>query len=63
MLSIVLCGKNDNYGGHFDQRLILTLKYNLKQLKEKGVETEIIFVEWNPLPDRPLLSEHFSKSI
>tara|TARA_R100000808_G_scaffold20160_1_gene43649 strand:+ start:4374 stop:5453 length:1080 start_codon:yes stop_codon:yes gene_type:complete len=55
-ISIVVCGKNDNYGGHFDERLYLTLKYNIKKFTQIGVETEIIFVEWNPIEDKPLLS-------
>jgi len=57
MISIVVTGKNDNYGGHFDERLELTLKYNIKKFKERGIDTEIVFVEWNPVPDHPLLSE------
>ena len=55
-ISIVLCGKNDNYGGNFDSRLLLTLKYNLKEFKKRGIETEVIFVEWNPIAEEPLLS-------
>jgi hypothetical protein len=55
--SIILTGKNDNYGGHFDERLILTTKYNTKKLKKAGVDCEIIFVEWNPIEGKPLLSE------
>lgn len=60
--SIILTGKNDNYGGHFDERLILTTKYNAKKLTKLGVDVEIIFVEWNPLEDKPLLSEKLSKA-
>jgi hypothetical protein len=55
-ISIVVCGKNDNYGGYFDERLYLTLKYNIKKFAKVGIETEIIFIEWNPLEDKPLLS-------
>lgn len=57
MISIVVTGKNDNYGGHFDQRLELTLKYNVKKFKEAGIDAEIVFVEWNPISGTPLLSE------
>ena len=60
-ISIVLCGKNDNYGGYFDERLYLTLKYNIKEFKKRGIETEIVFVEWNPIPDIPLLSTKLEK--
>jgi len=59
--SIILTGKNDNYGGYFDERLILTTKYNIKKLTKLGAEVEVIFIEWNPLEDKPLLSEKLSK--
>lgn len=56
MISIVLVGRNDNYGGDFENRLFSTLSYNTARLKESRVAHEIIFVEWNPIPTNPLLS-------
>ncbi len=56
-VSIVLTGKNDDYGGHFDERLILTTKYNIKKLNSRNIDVELVFVEWNPISDKPLLSE------
>jgi len=57
MISIIVVGRNDNYGGDFDGRLFATARYNLAELAKRGVEVELVFVEWNPLTDRPLLSE------
>jgi hypothetical protein len=57
LISIVIVGRNDNYGGDFEDRLLETTRYNIGELQRRGVEVELIFVEWNPLTDRPLLSE------
>ncbi len=57
MISIIIAGRNDNYGGDFEGRLLATARYNLAELARRRVETELVFVEWNPLTDRPLLSE------
>ena len=56
-VSIVVTGRNDNYGGDFNERLFTALRFNYERLTERGVECEVIFVEWNPIPDRPTLSE------
>ena len=60
MISIVIVGRNDNYGGDFEDRLLATARYNLDELEKRGIEVELIFVEWNPLADRPLLSERIA---
>jgi hypothetical protein len=57
MISIVIVGRNDNYGGDFEGRLMATTRYNLSRLERRRIDAELIFVEWNPLPDRPFLSE------
>ncbi|MCP4381605.1 MAG: hypothetical protein GY798_09355 [Hyphomicrobiales bacterium] len=57
MISVVIVGRNDNYGGDFEDRLFATTHHNLAELKKQGVDVELIFVEWNPLSDRRLLSE------
>ena len=56
-LTIVVTGRNDDYGGQFAKRFFRTLTFNLERLAEKYVTTEVCLVEWNPVPDRPLLSE------
>jgi len=55
-LSIVLTGRNDNFGGDFNQRLFAALSYNHRLLMEAGVEYELVFVEWRPVPGQILLA-------
>jgi hypothetical protein len=56
-LTIVLTGRNDNYGGDFAERFLRTLEFNVRELRAAAIGHEIVLVEWNPLPDRPLLSD------
>jgi hypothetical protein len=56
-LSIVLTGRNDNFGGDFNQRLFAALSYNDRLLTEAGVEYELVFVEWRPVAGRLLLAD------
>ena len=50
-LSAVVVGRNDDYMPDFAQRLRATIAWNLRWLAD-----EVVFVEWNPLPDRSLLA-------
>jgi len=63
VISIVFVGRNDNYGGDFEQRLLSTAHHNMRRLTERGVEAELIFVEWNPIEEEPLLSEKVATAI
>src|SRR6266513_1753640 len=54
--SIVVTGRNDNWGGDFTMRLIRAGRFNATALLEQGASFEVILVEWNPVIDRPLLS-------
>jgi hypothetical protein len=56
-ISVVVTGRNDNYDGNFDERLIVALGRNINSLPD----AEFIFVEWNPHLDRPLVSEKLQK--
>jgi hypothetical protein len=47
-ISIIVVGRNDNYGGEFSLRLKTTLDWNLRQLPG----AELIYVEWNKIPER-----------
>ena len=54
-LSVVMVGRNDNYGGTFQSRLATSLRINLHLLNKHtsgapGFTGEVLFVEWNPLP-------------
>ena len=47
-ISIIVVGRNDNYGGDFSLRLKTTIDWNLKQLPG----AELIYVEWNKIPEK-----------
>lgn len=57
LLSIVLTGRNDEYGIDFRTRFLRTLAFNHRELSARGIPFEIVFVEWAPDPARPLLIE------
>jgi hypothetical protein len=50
-ITAVVVGRNDDYMPDFMGRLRATLRWNLRYLV-----SDIVFVEWNPPADRPLLS-------
>ncbi len=52
-LSIVLCGRNDNYGGDFIARLQRSLNYYIKYFNYYKIRTELVFVNYNPVPENP----------
>lgn len=53
-LSIVMVGRNDNYGGDFAQRLSLSVHTTFRHLTNCKIEAEVIFVNYNPLPSPPI---------
>lgn len=48
-ISIVIVGRNDNYGGDFKKRLQTFVTHNHQALTQSGIAAEIIFVNYNPL--------------
>lgn len=54
ILSIVIIGRNDNYGGDFKNRLQRAVSYLHEQLTEQKISSELIFVNYNPLPQPPI---------
>lgn len=56
-LTIVVTARHDNYGGDAEERILKPLQFNAARLAEHGVDYEVVLVEWDPLPGRPLLSE------
>ena len=56
-LSIIITGRNDNYGGDFTQRLQNFIAWNTALLEKHQVATEIIFVNWNPIAENPSIKE------
>jgi hypothetical protein len=62
-LSIVITGRNDNYGGDFTARCIRALRFNHERLTHAGVPHEVIFIEWRPIPGRPLLGDEIRRLV
>jgi hypothetical protein len=56
-LSIVVTGRNDGYGGDFNERFFTALQFNLQRLDERGTRCEVVFVEWNPVPGKAYLAD------
>ncbi len=56
-LSIVVVGRNDNYGGDFSKRLQTTLDWNLNLIPH----SELIYIEWNQINNRKSDCEWISK--
>ena len=56
-LSIVLVGRNDDYGGDFNERFFQALRFNCERLAERGLDFEVVFVEWRPVTAKPYLAE------
>ncbi len=53
-LSLVLTGRNDNYGGDFRSRLQKSVSNSFNQLTSHKVKSEIIFVNYNPVDNDPI---------
>lgn len=56
-LSIVGWARNDGYTPNYAKRLEHALGFLVRQLDKHKVPSEVIVVEWNPPPDRPLMAE------
>jgi hypothetical protein len=63
LVSIVLTGRNDGYGGEFTERFFRTLRFNHAQLKMRDVAHELVFVEWAPPPGMPLLVDQIFSAV
>jgi hypothetical protein len=57
LLSIVLVGRNDDFGGDFNGRMFAAAEFNHRNLEAAGILHEYILVEWNPIPSKPYLAE------
>jgi hypothetical protein len=55
-LSIVVTGRNDDFGGDFNGRFFRALRFNHDQLTRAGVSHEFVFVEWSPIHGAPYLA-------
>jgi len=55
-VAAVVVGRNDDYMSDFRERLYATIEWNIRYLVG-----EVVFVEWNPPPDRELLAHELTK--
>jgi hypothetical protein len=55
-LSIVVTGRNDDFGGDFNGRFFRALRFNHDQLTRAGVTHEFVLVEWRPIDGKPYLA-------
>lgn len=53
--SIVVASRNDGHGGNIMKRMRLFVQGLIDQANRHGLDMELVFVEWNPPADRPLL--------
>src|SRR3989338_3150016 len=58
-VSFVIVARNDNYGGHFLDRIKIFFEVILFYLRKYSLDSEIIIVEWNPPPK----SRHLYKEL
>jgi hypothetical protein len=55
-ISIILTGRNDDFGGDFNVRLFRALAFNHRELTRAGVAHEFVLVEWRPVANKPYLA-------
>jgi hypothetical protein len=56
-ISLVAASRNDDHGKDMAKRMRLFVRGLLEQTRKHGLAAELIIVEWNPPPDKPLLHE------
>jgi hypothetical protein len=56
-LSLVVTARNDDHGGDFLRRMQVFVTGWIAQARRYRIPSELIIVEWNPLPGRPRLND------
>lgn len=56
-LSIVATSRNDNHGGDMTKRMRIFVNGLIHQCNKYNIDAELMMVEWNPLPGKPLLKD------
>lgn len=56
-LSIVVTARNDNYGGNLENRIKTFFRVIAFEANKNELQTEVVFVEYNPLADKPLFAD------
>jgi len=55
-LTVILTGRNDDFGGDFNGRFFRALRFNHEQLTQAAIPHEFVFVEWRPIEGKPYLA-------
>jgi hypothetical protein len=63
LVSLVLTGRNDGYGGDFTARFFRTLRFNHAHLTAREIAYELVFVEWAPPSGPPLLVDQIFDAV
>lgn len=58
-VSFVTYGRNDGYTESYAGRASRAMQSLVTQLERAAIDSEIVFVEWNPPSDRPFLFDQF----
>jgi hypothetical protein len=58
-VSFVTYGRNDGYTPSYMRRVTRAMACLAAQLEKAGIDSEIVFAEWNPPADRPLILDLF----
>ena len=58
-ISVVIVSRNDDHGSRMFQRTHASVNGMISQLERHRIPSELIFVEWLPPADKPLLKEIF----
>ena len=56
-LSIVAASRNDNHGNKLDERTNLFIKSIAENCKKYKIQTELLLVEWNQIPNTKTLND------
>ena len=62
-LTIVVTARHDDYGGPYSRRILEPLLFNGANLAAYGIGYELIVVEWDPVPGRPLLADLLDRDL
>lgn len=60
-LSIVVTSRNDNHGGDTMRRMCIFIKGLIAQTNRYQLPCELVFIDWNPPADQPLLKDVLPK--
>ncbi|MGH7660525.1 MAG: hypothetical protein ACRENA_06375 [Vulcanimicrobiaceae bacterium] len=61
-IEAVIVGRNDEYEPNWEANLFSAIAYNRRLFVGTDVDFRVAFVEWNPLPDRPLLAPRLAEA-